>query len=97
VSEGHLATIVVSENDGYEIGDDADPFCSDDEGEDAYPDSSPIIFVSPHTFSVQSNIESQWCNLFQTKALFGPNRACKVIIDGGSCRNLVRSYVLSWV
>ena len=32
--------------------------------------------------------ESQRCNLFQTKALVGPNKACKVIIDGGSCRNL---------
>ncbi len=26
--------------------------------------------------------------MFQTKALVGPNKACKVIIDGGSCRNL---------
>jgi hypothetical protein len=26
--------------------------------------------------------------LFQTKAVVGPGKACKVIIDGGSCRNL---------
>jgi hypothetical protein len=26
--------------------------------------------------------------LFQTKALVGPDKACKLIIDGGSCRNL---------
>jgi hypothetical protein len=81
--------IVVTEN-GYETGDDADPFGSDDEGEDAYANSSPIIVVSPCTLSVQPNIDSQRCNLFQTKALVGPNKACKVIIDGGSCRNLAR-------
>jgi hypothetical protein len=38
--------IVVTEN-GYETGDDADSFGSDDEGEDAYAVSSPII-VSLH-------------------------------------------------
>ncbi|KAK1649268.1 hypothetical protein QYE76_067073 [Lolium multiflorum] len=31
---------------------------------------------------------TQRCNLFQTKALVGPDKACKVIIDGGICRNL---------
>jgi hypothetical protein len=56
-------------------------FGSDDEGEDAYADSSPIIVVQP-------NVDSQRCNLFQTKALVGPNKACKEIIDGGSCHNL---------
>jgi hypothetical protein len=79
--------IVVTEN-GYENGDDADPFGSEDEGEEAYADSSPIIVVSPCTLSVQPNIDSQHYNLFQTKALVGPNKACKVIIDGGSCRTL---------
>jgi hypothetical protein len=78
---------VVTEN-GYETGDDADPFGSDDEGEDAYAVSSPISAVSPCTLSVQPNVHSQRYNLFQTKALVGPNKACKVIIDGGSCRNL---------
>jgi hypothetical protein len=79
--------IVVTEN-GYETGDNADPFGSDDEGEDAYAVSSSIIVVSPSTLSVQPNVDSQRCNLFQTKALVGPNKAFKVIIDGGSCRNL---------
>jgi hypothetical protein len=37
---------------------------------------------------VQPNVDSQCCNLFQTKELVCPNNACKVIIDGGSCRNL---------
>jgi hypothetical protein len=43
--------IVVTEN-GYETGDDADLFGSDDEGEDAYTASYPIIVVSPRTLSV---------------------------------------------
>jgi hypothetical protein len=38
--------------------------------------------------SVQPNVDYQCFNLFQTKTLVGPNKACKVIIDGGSCRNL---------
>jgi hypothetical protein len=80
--------MVVNENDEHEIRVDADPFGSDDEGVDAYPEPSPIIVVSPCTLSVQPNVDSRHCNLFQTKALVGPNKACKVIIDGGSCRNL---------
>jgi hypothetical protein len=78
---------MVTEN-GYETRDDADPFGSEDEGEDAYADSSPIIVVSLCTLSVQPNIDSQRYNLFQTKALVGPNKVCKVIIDGRSCCNL---------
>ena len=46
----------------------------------------PIV-VSQRALSVQPHADSQRCNLFQTKALVGPNTACKVII-GGSCRNL---------
>jgi hypothetical protein len=79
---------VVTENDEYETGDDADPFSSDDEAVDAYAKPSPIIVVSPCTLSVQPNVDSQRCNLFQTKALVAPNKACKVITDGGSCYNL---------
>jgi hypothetical protein len=52
--------IVVTKN-GYETGDDADPFGSDDEGEDAYVVSSPIIVVSARTLSVQPNVDSQRC------------------------------------
>jgi hypothetical protein len=68
--------------------DEADPFGFNDEGVNAYAHASPIIFVSPRTLSVHPNVGFQRCNMFQTKALVGPNKACKVIIDGGSCRNL---------
>jgi hypothetical protein len=44
--------LVNEENGGYETGYDADPLGSDDEGEYAYADSSPIIVVSPCTMSV---------------------------------------------
>ena len=86
--------MVVNDEGQFESGDDADPNGSDDdgyaseEGEDAFPVHAPTIVVSQRTLSVQPNIDSQRCNLFQTKALVGPNKACKVIIDGGSCRNL---------
>jgi hypothetical protein len=49
---------VVTKN-RYETEDNADPFGSDGEGEDAYPNSSPIIVVSPCTLSVQPNVDSQ--------------------------------------
>src|SRR3954469_3417124 len=52
------------------------------------PEHAPTIVVSPRILSVQPIVDSQRCNLFQTNALVGPNKACKVIIDGGSCRNL---------
>ena len=59
-----------------------------EEVEDAFPSPAPTIVVSHRALSVQPIVDSQRCNLFQTKALVGPNKACKVIIDGGSCRNL---------
>jgi hypothetical protein len=55
---------------------------------DAFPSHAPTIVVNQRALSVQPHEESHHCNLFQTKALVGPNKACKVIIDGGSCRNL---------
>ena len=78
----------------YEIGDCEDPSAPDDEGYnseegiDAFPSPGPTIVVSQRALTVQPHAESQCCNLFQTKALVGRNKACKVIIDGGSCRNL---------
>src|SRR4051812_49420523 len=85
----------VNEETGeYETGDDEDPDAYDDEGYnseqgmDAFPSRAPTIVVSQRALTVQPHVESQRCNLFQTKALVGPNKACKVIIDGGSCRNL---------
>src|SRR4051812_16901081 len=59
-----------------------------EQGVDAFPLHAPTIVVSPHILSVHPIVDSQCCNLFQTKALVGPNNSCKVIIDGGSCRNL---------
>ena len=84
----------VNDEGQYESGEDADPNSPEDddyateEGEDAFPSHAPTIVVSQRALSVQPNVDSQRCNLFQTKALVGPNKACKVIIDGGSCRNL---------
>src|ERR1041385_7090574 len=78
----------------YQTGDDEDPAAFDDEGYnneegmDAFSSAAPTIVVSQRALTVQPHANSQRCNLFQTKALLGPNKACKVIIDGGSCRNL---------
>ena len=84
----------INDEGQYESGEDADPdgpeddvYASED-GEDAFPSHAPTIVVSQRALSVQPNVDSQRCNLFQTKALVGPDKACKVIIDGGSCRNL---------
>ena len=41
-----------------------------------------------HALNVLPSASNQRCNLFQTKALVDPDKACKVIIDGGSCHNL---------
>jgi hypothetical protein len=61
--------MVINKDSEYETGDDADPFGSDDEGVHAYLEPSPIIVVFPRMLSVQPNVDSQRCNLFQTKAL----------------------------
>ncbi|KAK1692397.1 hypothetical protein QYE76_009094 [Lolium multiflorum] len=81
----------INEDNEYETGDDVDPNAPDDDdydtdGEDAYP--SRTIVVSQRALNVLPSASTQRCNLFQTKALVGPDKACKVIIDGGSCRNL---------
>jgi hypothetical protein len=55
---------------------------------DAFASPAPTIVVSHHALSVQPHANFQRCNLFQTKSLVGPNKACKVIIDGGRCCNL---------
>ncbi|KAK1617222.1 hypothetical protein QYE76_022739 [Lolium multiflorum] len=60
----------------------------DTDGEDAYPSDARTIVVSQRALNVLPSASTQRCNLFQTKALVGPDKACKVIIDGGSCRNL---------
>ncbi|KAK1645771.1 hypothetical protein QYE76_063576 [Lolium multiflorum] len=70
--------MIINEDNEYETGDDVDP----------YPSEARTIVVSQRALNVLPSASTQRCNLFQTKALVGPDKACKVIIDGGSCRNL---------
>ncbi|KAK1680976.1 hypothetical protein QYE76_041824 [Lolium multiflorum] len=85
--------MIINEDNEYETGDDADPDAPEDDDYDsdsfdAYPSEAQTIVVSQRVLNVQPSASTQRCNLFQTKARVGPNKACKVIIDGGSCRNL---------
>ncbi|KAK1665844.1 hypothetical protein QYE76_054003 [Lolium multiflorum] len=85
--------MIVNEDNEYETRDDVDPNALEDDdydsdGVDAYPSEARTIFVSQRALNVLPSASTQRCNLFQTKALVGPDKACKVIIDGGSCRNL---------
>lgn len=85
--------MIINEDNEYETGDDVDPNAPEDDdydtdGEDAYPSDARTIVVSQRALNVLPSASTQRCNLFQTKALVGPDKACKVIIDGGSCRNL---------
>ncbi|KAK1564032.1 hypothetical protein QYE76_048328, partial [Lolium multiflorum] len=85
--------MIINEDNEYETGDDVDPNAPEDDdydtdGEDAYPSDARTIDVSQRALNVLPSASTQRCNLFQTKALVGPDKACKVIIDGGSCRNL---------
>ncbi|KAK1643949.1 hypothetical protein QYE76_061754 [Lolium multiflorum] len=85
----------INEDNEYETGDDADPYAPEDDdydsdGVDVYPSEALTIVVSRRALNVLLSASTQRCNLFQTKALVGPDKACKVIIDGGSCRNLAR-------
>ncbi|KAK1682064.1 hypothetical protein QYE76_042912 [Lolium multiflorum] len=85
--------MIINEDNEYETGDDVDPNAPDDDdydtdGEDAYPSDARTIVVSQRALNVLPSASTQRCNLFQTKDLVGPDKACKVIIDGGSCRNL---------
>ena len=45
--------------------------------------------------SVTPSSADQRFNLFQTKAIVGPGKVCKVIIDGGSCHNLASKELCS--
>ncbi|KAK1618306.1 hypothetical protein QYE76_023823 [Lolium multiflorum] len=82
--------MIINEDNEYETGDDVDPNAPDydTDGEDAYPSEARTIVLSQHALNVLPSTSTQRYNLFQTKALVGPDKACKVIIDGGSCRNL---------
>jgi hypothetical protein len=84
--------MIINEDNEYETGDAIDSDAPEDDdydndGVDAFPSESRTIVVSQHALNVQPSASTQRC-LFQTKALVGPHKACKVIIDGGSCRNL---------
>ncbi|KAK1663459.1 hypothetical protein QYE76_051618 [Lolium multiflorum] len=85
--------MIVNEDNEYETGDDVDPYAPEDDdydtdGVDAYPSDAHTIVVSQRALNVLPTASTQCCNLFKTKTLVGPDKACKVIIDGGSCRNL---------
>ncbi|KAK1604493.1 hypothetical protein QYE76_028166 [Lolium multiflorum] len=85
--------MIINEDNEYETGDDVDPYAPEDDdydtdGVDAYPSDARTIVVSQRALNVLPIASTQRGNLFQTKALVGPDKACKVIIDGGSCRNL---------
>jgi hypothetical protein len=92
-SPNRKVVLVNEDTNEYETGDDADPDGYDDDdfghdGVDAYPSTANNIICSQRVLNASPTSESQQCNLFQTKALVGPDKACKLIIDGGSCRNL---------
>ncbi|KAK1620160.1 hypothetical protein QYE76_025677 [Lolium multiflorum] len=81
--------MIINEDNEYETGDDVDPNAPEDDdydidGEDAYPSDARTIVVSQRALNVLPSASTQRCNLIQTKALIGPGKACKVIIDGGS-------------
>ncbi|KAK1631313.1 hypothetical protein QYE76_005628 [Lolium multiflorum] len=85
--------MIINEDNEYETGDDVDPNAPEDDdydsdGVDAFPSEARTIGVSQRALNVQPSASTQRCNLFQTKALVGLNKACKVIIVGGSCCNL---------
>ncbi|KAK1648704.1 hypothetical protein QYE76_066509 [Lolium multiflorum] len=98
--KGHLKrdcpnrkVMLINDNDEYETGDDVDPDAPEDDdydsdGVDAYPSEARTIVVSQRALNVQPSASTRRCNLLQTKALVDPDKACKVIIDGRSCRNL---------
>ncbi|KAK1684877.1 hypothetical protein QYE76_045725 [Lolium multiflorum] len=76
----------INDNDEYETRDDADPDALEDDdydsdGVDAFPSEARTIVVSQHALNVPPSASTQCCNLFQTKALVGPDKACKEFSD----------------
>ncbi|KAK1618698.1 hypothetical protein QYE76_024215 [Lolium multiflorum] len=81
----------INEDNEYETGDDADPNAPDNDdydtdGEDAYPSDARTIVVSQRALNVLPSASTQRCNLFQTKALVGPDKACKWLSDNGEMK-----------
>jgi hypothetical protein len=80
----HRKAVLVNEDTlEYKTGDDADPDGSDDDdfghdGVDAYPSTANNIVFLQRVLNVSPTSE----------ALVGPDKACKLIIDSASCRNL---------
>ncbi|KAK1677499.1 hypothetical protein QYE76_038347 [Lolium multiflorum] len=83
--------MIINEDNEYENGDDVDPNALDDDdydtdGEDAYPSDARTIVVSQRALNVLPSASTQRCNLFQTKALVGPDKACKWLSDNGEMK-----------
>ncbi|KAK1685177.1 hypothetical protein QYE76_046025 [Lolium multiflorum] len=81
----------INEDNEYETGDDVDPNAPDNDdydtdGEDAYPSDARTIVVSQRALNVLPSASTQRCNLFQTKALVGPDKACKWLSDNGEMK-----------
>ncbi|KAK1625984.1 hypothetical protein QYE76_000299 [Lolium multiflorum] len=75
--------MIINEDNAYDTGDDVDPYAPEDDdydtdGVDAYPSDARTIVVSQRALIVLPSASTQRCNLFQTKALVGPDKACKV-------------------
>ncbi|KAK1651451.1 hypothetical protein QYE76_069256 [Lolium multiflorum] len=83
--------MIINEDNEYETGDDVDPNAPEDDdydtdGEDAYPSDARTIVVSQRALNVLPSASTQRCNLFQTKALVGPDKACKWLSDNGEMK-----------
>ncbi|KAK1613155.1 hypothetical protein QYE76_036828 [Lolium multiflorum] len=81
----------INEDNEYETRDDADPYAPEDDdydsdGVDAYPSEARTIVVSQRALNVLPSASTQRCNLFQTKALVGPDKACKWLSDNGEMK-----------
>ncbi|KAK1677042.1 hypothetical protein QYE76_037890 [Lolium multiflorum] len=77
-----LQVMVINEDNEYETGDNVDPYAPEDDdydsdGVDAYPSEARTTVVSQRALSVLPSASTQRCNLFQTKALVVPDKACK--------------------
>jgi hypothetical protein len=92
--------LINEETAEYETRDyadlESDCWQEDEDGSlDAYATHLPTIVCSPKVLSVTPSFVDQRLNLFQTKAIVGPGKACKVIIDGGSCHDLASKELCS--
>ncbi|KAK1694366.1 hypothetical protein QYE76_011063 [Lolium multiflorum] len=80
--------MIINEDNEYETGDDADPDAPEDDDYDsdsfdAYPSEAQTIVVSHRVLNVQPSASTQRCNLFQTKALVGPDCYHPILAKSG--------------